>query len=164
MIKNYFELLQSQKENVIIQLEKAQKLWGAIPFLLKLLTEDSFHEHLGKGQLFLLFDETKFFENFPVIKGFVSLCDKDEVIAPELFPWIGFVFIFPEYRGNRYSEVLIDYAINIAKDVYPTSEYVYISTDHVGLYEKIGFSYLREEKTVWGNKTRFYRRKILRQV
>ena len=162
MIKNYFELEEKQKENVIIQLETAQHFWRAISFLLKLLKENSFYEHLGKGQLLLLFDETKFLDAFPVLKGFVSLCDKDEVIAPELFPWIGFVFVFPEYRGNRLSGVLIDYATNVAKELYSTSNYVYISTDHIGLYEKFGFSYVKEEITVWGEQTRFYKREIIR--
>ncbi|MBQ8211139.1 MAG: GNAT family N-acetyltransferase, partial [Treponema sp.] len=112
------------------------------------------HKHLGKGELLLLLDEDCIAESFPVLKAFVTLCDKDEIVAPELFPWVGFVFTFPKYRGNRLSEKLIDYAAELAKNLYSESENLYVSTDHVGLYEKYGFFFLKEADTVWGEKSR----------
>ena len=160
MVKNYFDLPVEHKQNVLSKLEASQNLWGAIPFLLELLKKGTFHEYLGNGQLLLLLDENEFVGGFPVLKAFVTLCDKDEVIAPELFPWIGFVFTFPEYRGKRVSGLLIDYAIKLAKKLYPESENVYISTDSVGLYEKYGFLFMEERDTVWGEKTRVYKRSI----
>ena len=102
----------------------------------------------------LLLDEDYIAESFPVLKAFVTLCDKDEIVAPELFPWVGFVFTFPKYRGTRLSEKLIDYAAELAKKLYSESENLYVSTDHVGLYEKYGFFFLKEADTVWGEKSR----------
>ena len=154
LIKNYFELTDEHKQNILFQLEMGKELWGAIPFLLELLKNKTFHKHLGKGELLLLLDEECFVEGFPVLKAFVTLCDKDEIVAPELFPWVGFVFTFPKYRGNRFSEKLIDYAAELAKTLYHESENLYVSTDHVGLYEKYGFSFLEEADTVWGEKSR----------
>ena len=154
LIKNYFELSDEHKQNILFQLEVGKELWGAIPFLLELLKNETFHKHLGKGELLLLLDEDCIAESFPVLKAFVTLCDKDEIVAPELFPWVGFVFTFPKYRGNRLSEKLIDYAVELAKNLYSESENLYVSTDHVGLYEKYGFSFLEEADTVWGEKSR----------
>mgnify|MGYP003483541516 FL=1 len=117
LIKNYFELSDEHKQNILFQLEVEKELWGAIPFLLELLKNETFHKHLGKGELLLLLDEDCIAESFPVLKAFVTLCDKDEIVAPELFPWVGFVFTFPKYRGTRFSEKLIDYAAELAKKV-----------------------------------------------
>ena len=38
----------------------------------------------------------------------------------KLFPWIGFVFIAPAYRGHRYSERVIEYACKGARIYYKT--------------------------------------------
>lgn len=43
---------------------------------------------------------------------------------------------------------------NIIGTLYHESENLYVSTDHVGLYEKYGFSFLEEADTVWGEKSR----------
>ena len=154
MIKNYFELSYQHQQNILSQLEAGKSHWRAIAFLLELLKNGTFHEHLGQGELLLLLDDQSFEKGFPLLKAFLTLCDRDEIVAPELFPWIGFVFTFPKYRGNRLSEKLIDYAAELAKKLYSESENLYVSTDHVGLYEKYGFFFLKEADTVWGEKSR----------
>lgn len=90
----------------------------------------------------------------PRLAAFVSLTRNDEVdITVEgresWSPWIGFVFTYPEYRGQRLSEKLIFHA-----------EYTYISTEHIGLYEKYGYELFTECTTVWGDETRVLRKKI----
>lgn len=59
-----------------------------------------------------------------------------------MFPWLGFLFTYPDYRGNRYSEKLLKYVEEEAK----SENYliVYLRTDHTGLYEKYGYTYLGE--------------------
>lgn len=153
MIKNYFELSYQHQQNILSQLEAGKSHWRAIAFLLELLKNGTFHEHLGQGELLLLLDDQSFEKGFPLLKAFLTLCDRDEIVAPELFPWIGFVFTFPEHRGNRLSEKLIDYAGELAKALYPEGN-LYVSTDHVGLYEKFGFSFLKEADNIWGGKSR----------
>ena len=180
MIKNYFELSYQHQQNILSQLEAGKSHWRAIAFLLELLKNGTFHEHLGQVELLLLLDDKSLEKGFPLLKAFLTLCDRDEIVAPELFPWIGFVFTFPKYRGNRLSEKLIDYAADLAKKLYseyrcsrgvslkplthlclgspnivePKSKNLYVSTDHVGLYEKYGFSFLKEADNIWGGKSR----------
>ena len=50
------------------------------------------------------------------IAPFCTLTRKDCVDDDTLFPWIGFVFTAPEYRGNRYSGERVEYACNKAKE------------------------------------------------
>ena len=64
LIKNYFELSDEHKQNILFQLEVGKELWGAIPFLLELLKNETFHKHLGNGELLLLLDEECFVEGF----------------------------------------------------------------------------------------------------
>ena len=92
----------------------------------------------------------------------------------------GICVYISKYRGNRLSEKLIDYAAELAKKLYseyrcsrgvslkplthlclgspnivePKSKNLYVSTDHVGLYEKYGFSFLKEADNIWGGKSR----------
>ena len=47
ILKNYFSY--EDKESILVQLQAHSKEWGAIPFLLSLLKEGSFHQKLGKG-------------------------------------------------------------------------------------------------------------------
>lgn len=45
MIKNYFELSYQHQQNILSQLEAGKSHWRAIPFLLELLKNGTFHEH-----------------------------------------------------------------------------------------------------------------------
>ena len=99
-IIEYFE--DGQKEHWIKEIEGFS--WGAAKYLAKLLRENSFEDTLGKnGKLFLLIDGEK-------IVSFVTLTHQDCIADESLFPWLGFVFTAPEYRGRRYSELLIEHA------------------------------------------------------
>lgn len=73
-------------------------------------------------------------------------------------PWIGFVYTFPEYRGNHYSNLLLCYVEKIV------SEYgfdkIYISTKHIGLYEKYGYAFCKMMIDWRDNEQRVYCKKI----
>lgn len=181
-IADYFELAPEQQNQILTQMEVRQDLWGAIPFIIKCLktdgqpktsaTEGGFHELLGPGRFFLLLDEansTQLSVNnqtkmCPRLVSFVALARNDEV---DIFqngrenwtPWISCVFTYPEYRGNSYAEKLIYHAEKFAVSEF-NAEYTYISTDHVGLYEKYGYEFFTNCQTVWGEETRVLRKKM----
>lgn len=155
--EDYFSF--DDKTSILSQLEQLQSEWKAIGFLLSLLKEGSFHEKLGNGSLFILLDEEKLTDGTPSVASFVTFCDRDEVVA-DLRPWIGFVFTVPAYRGRHLAGKIIEHCMKIAEIAYPDSEYVYVSTDEEGLYEKYGFDFFEKMKTVWGEESRVYRRKI----
>ena len=125
----------------------AQGDWGAAKFLARLLRENTFHRTLGEGTVYLLVDGEQ-------IVSFVTLTHQDCVADEALYPWLGFFFTFPEYRGHRYGGRLLDYAVGMAqKQGY---EKVYLATDHIGLYEKYGFTYWENRIDVYGEDSRIY--------
>lgn len=128
----------------------AQYEWSAAKFLYQLLAEGTFHETLGPSTLYLLTDGDK-------LASFVTLAQRDCIDAPEYMPWIGFVHTAPEYRGRRCAGVLLEHAVTVAKE--HGAEQVYICTDHVGLYEKYGFTYLENRVSIYGEDSRVYIRR-----
>lgn len=125
--------------------------WGAAKLLADLLEQDKFYEMTGEGSLIIMTDDEK-------IVAFCTLTRKDCVDDDTLFPWIGFVFTSPEYRGNRYSGQLVEYACDKAKE--QGFENVYIATDHIGLYEKYGFTYIESRVDISNDISRIYYRRL----
>lgn len=125
--------------------------WRAARFLAHLLEKDEFHQNVGKGTVYLLADGDK-------LVSFISLAEKDCVDVPH-GPWIGFVHTAPEYRGHRYVGKLIDHACRVAGE--HGVQRVYICTDHVGLYEKYGFTYLENRVSIYGEDSRVYVRETV---
>lgn len=172
-IVDYFELVPEQQKKILQQMEARKNLWGAIPFVINCLkkegtpkvspTDGGFHEVLGPGRLFLLLDKNNTSDEFH-LAAFTSLARNDEV---DIFtegrenwtPWVSCVFTYPEYRGHRLSEKLIAHAEKFAILDFG-AEYTYISTDHIGLYEKYGYEFFTECQTVWGDNTRVLRKKL----
>ena len=143
-IIEYFESENKQKWT-----EEIRKMdWGAAKFLAELLTENRFANVLGEGgKLYLMIDGDK-------LVSFITLTHQDCIADESLFPWLGFLFTVPEYRGHRYSEKIIEHAVSEAqKQGY---DKIYLGTDHVGLYEKYGFSYTETRMDVWGGDCRIY--------
>lgn len=127
--------------------------WSAANFLCSIVADGTIYEECGKNtKVLLLIDGTN-------LISFCALADWDDVQPTAMSPWIGFVYTFENYRGNRYSQLLIDEACAIAKQT--KAEFVYISTTHVGLYERYGFDYYRTQKNVADEDTRIYRKKLL---
>lgn len=139
---NYFE---SGDQQALID-AIAQADWSAARFLVKLLREGTFFETLGsEGSLFLLMDGKT-----PV--SFATLTRQDSIRDESMYPWIGFVYTWPEHRGNRYAGKVLAHAEKIAAEQGYTR--VYIATDHVGLYEKYGYTYLENRIDCWGEDER----------
>ena len=146
-----FNLFESDnREKWIAQIEKCD--WSAAAFLAKLLRENRFEETLGAdGSLFVMVDGEK-------LAAFCTLTNRDSIKDESLYPWIGYVFTFPEYRGNRYSQKLIAYMEEQAKQ--EGHSHVYIATKHVGLYEKFGYEYVDSQLDEWRTETRIYTKEL----
>lgn len=127
--------------------------WTAAGFLTELLEQDRFFETLGRDSaLLLLADGDR-------LASFCTFAPRDEVDDPALTPWTGFCYTDPEYRGRRCLGQLLDRACKMAAERGYDS--LYLSTDHVGLYEKYGFRFLRADRSVWGDSTRIYVRRVV---
>ena len=141
-IVNYFE--SENKAALADQIAACD--WSAAKFLAQLLEENRFFEMLGGwGQLYLLMDDKK-------LVSFLTFTGQDAVRDENLTPWIGFVFTRPEYRGHRYAGLLLTHAEKAAAAKGYSG--IYIATDHVGLYEKYGYTYQENRIDCWGDDMR----------
>ena len=128
----------------------AENEWRAAKFLAELLAKGDFHCTLGEGTVYLLTEGDD-------LVSFLTLAERDCVDVP-YGPWIGFVHTAPEYRGHRHVGKLIDHACAVARE--QGVQRVYLCTDHVGLYEKYGFTYLENRVSVYGEDSRIYVREV----
>lgn len=126
--------------------------WGAGMFLHQLISNGTFFEAVGEGsEVLLLTDGDE-------LISFCTYAQKDDIQPTELTPWMGFVYTFPEHRGHRYMGLLFEEIERIAKKEH-TSE-VFISTNHIGLYEKYGCDYRTQMNDMNGEVSRIYVKKI----
>ncbi len=142
-----------ESENQAAFLEKLAKVdWSAAEFLVALLRENRFFEMLGGwGDIYLLMDGEH-------IVSFATLTGQDSVRDESLTPWSGFVYTAPEYRGHRYAGKLLAHIEAVAAG--KGYEKLYISTDHMGLYEKYGYQFLENRTDYWGDDTRVLFKKL----
>lgn len=121
--------------------------WRAIPTLVRFIEENSFHDNLGKGTLLLLTEGDR-------LLSFLTFAERDCIDDESLSPWVGFVYTFPKYRGHRYVGKLIRRCEKIAAE--NGVHQIYVCTDHIGLYEKYGFSYMESRDDIYGGESRIY--------
>ena len=126
--------------------------WSAAKLLFTLLDRNELKKLCGEtAEIYLLTDGDK-------AVSFALSAPQDEVDAPDLSPWIGFVYTFPAYRGNRHAGLVIS---DICKDMAKEgAKKVYVSTDEAGLYEKYGFTFFKTMTTREGKPTRVYVRTL----
>lgn len=129
----------------------AENEWRAAQYLARLLDSDGFHQEAGQGTVYLLTEGKR-------LISFLTLTERDCIDAPEYAPWIGFVHTAPEYRGQRHIGRLIDHACAVARE--HGAARVYLATDHIGLYEKYGFTYLENRVDHDGGDSRVYIRDL----
>lgn len=122
--------------------------WRAGDYLCYLIDSGSFYEVLGESSKLLLLCEGD------KLLSFCALTVRDQV-ETDLTPWVGFVYTFPEARGRRLMGQLLEEAKKTAaKRGYNT---LYLTTDHIGLYEKYGFEFAGMMKERSGEDTRVYK-------
>ena len=122
--------------------------WRAGKYLYELLRDQKLKELCGETtKVLLLTDGDK-------LLSFCTYAEQDDVREPSMTPWIGFVYTFPEYRGNRWAGKLLEYAYMLAKK--DGHKHIYISTGETGLYEKYGYHFLKTMKDIGGEDSRVY--------
>ena len=123
--------------------------WGAGKYLHQLLSENKLCELVGASTKVLLLTDGE------ELASFCTLADRDDVPDTALTPWMGFVYTFPQYRGRRLVGQLLAYGQKCAAEA--GARYVYISTNHTGLYEKYGYIFYQMMKDMEGEDSRVYR-------
>lgn len=146
-IINYFE--SNDREHWLSEIKKSD--WRAASTLVGFLENGTFFENLGDGVLLLLTDGDK-------LVSFVTFAQRDCIDDKSLSPWIGFVYTFPEYRGHRYAGRLIECCEELARE--HNVKNIYICTDHIGLYEKYGYTYKESRVDIYGGDSRIYVKRI----
>ncbi|MDD3501754.1 MAG: GNAT family N-acetyltransferase [Candidatus Cloacimonetes bacterium] len=97
-------------------------------------------------------------EKDAMIIGCAGLITNDFISRCDLYPWICALFIEKEHRGNAYGSLLIEKAKQDAKLGGFSS--LYLSTDHIGYYEKYGFNYIGIGYHPCGESSRIYEIKL----
>ena len=130
-------------------LEKIGKCdWSGGRFLYSLIESGKLFETLGeRTRVLLLTDGDE-------LVSFCTFAEKDDIQPTELSPWIGFVYTFPERRGGRCVGRLFDEIARLARA--ENIDKAYISTNHIGLYEKYGCEFFKEMTDIGGEISRVY--------
>ena len=92
------------------------------------------------------------------IIGCAGLITNDFISRMDLYPWICAIYVEEKHRGNNYASLLIDKSKTDSKKA--GFDYLYLSTDHTGYYEKLGFSYIGQGYHPWGDESRIYQCKL----
>lgn len=86
--------------------------------------------------------------------GMASIVKADYYPLPEIYLCVSCVFVTEEYRRHRIREKLIDFANAYAKE--KGFDRTYIPSEHVGLYEKYGYHYLKDIVNFGNGTDRLY--------
>jgi ribosomal protein S18 acetylase RimI-like enzyme len=122
--------------------------WRAGPFLAKQMEKNEFSDW---ERVFVAIDDNN-------IAGYCTFAKKDCIPNVDYTPYIGFIFVGEQYRGNRLSEKMILYVVDYAKKL--NFNKIYIVSDHINLYEKYGFVKIDERKDNWNNDEKIYMKMI----
>lgn len=88
------------------------------------------------------------------IVGMISLLKTDSYPLPEIFPWVSSIFVTEAYRGQRIIQMMVDHANAYAREL--GFDRTYIPSEHVGLYEKYGYRYVKDIVNYGGGTDRLY--------
>ena len=149
-ILEYFSLNGAEQARVREAIGRSD--WRAAAYLREKLERGELRALYGESTRVLLGTEGD------RLAAFCTLAERDDVADTVLTPWIGFVYVFPAYRGCRRSGELIESACALARR--DGHLCVYLSSREDGLYEKYGFEFVEAVRDAWGEATRVYRRAL----
>ena len=92
------------------------------------------------------------------ICGYCTVTKTDCIPNVRYTPYIGYIFVGEEFRGNRLSQKLILHAIEYLRKI--GFHQVYLVSDHENLYEKYGFSVVDRALAPWGSIEKIYHKSI----
>ena len=96
------------------------------------------------------------------IIGSYGLIVNDFISRQDLWPWICAVYIEGNERGKALGSRLLEHGRREASTLgFPI---VYLSTDHVGFYEKYGWRYFGDGYSVSGERTRIYEAESIKRA
>lgn len=90
--------------------------------------------------------------------GGAGLIPNDFISRMDLWPWLCALYIEPAYRGHAYGKLLVERAKADSRRAGFSA--VYLCTDHIGYYERYGFSYIGDGFHPWGECSRIYEAKV----
>lgn len=93
------------------------------------------------------------------ICGYCTVAKTDCIPDVSYTPYIGYLFVGEEYRGNRLSQKLIQFAMDHLKSI--GFDRVHIVSDHEKLYEKYGFEVIDRKTAPWGSVEKIYMKKLV---
>ena len=123
--------------------------WRAGPYLANEMRKNTFHDW---ERVFAAVIDGE-------IVGFCTFTKSDEL--PESYgysPFIGFVFVGEEHRGNRLSERMIEAAAEYAGQI--GFEKLFIMSGEKGLYEKYGFRKIGDFPTIFNTTDQLFERSV----
>lgn len=88
------------------------------------------------------------------ICGYCTVAKTDCIPNLIYTPYIGYLFVDEECRGNRLSQKLIVYSMKYLKSI--GFDKVYLVSDHENLYEKYGFKVIDRKMSPWGSEEKIY--------
>ena len=88
------------------------------------------------------------------ICGYCTVAKTDCIPNLIYTPYIGYLFVGEECRGNRLSQKLIVYSMKYLKSI--GFDKVYLVSDHENLYEKYGFKVIDRKMSPWGSEEKIY--------
>lgn len=134
------------KDQIILYLQQS---WPKVlPEIYKDCVEHCINSPNLLPQWYVLIKEDK-------IIGCAGLITNDFISRMDLYPWLAALFIDEGHRGNNYGLLLINKTKEDAKR--GGFQNLYLSTDHIGYYEKYGFTYIGNGYHPWGYQSRIYK-------
>ncbi|NNE02883.1 MAG: GNAT family N-acetyltransferase [Eudoraea sp.] len=125
-----------------------QNSWKSVlPVIYEDCISHSIHAKNSLPQWYLLEKEGE-------LIGCAGLITNDFISRGDLYPWVCALFIEEKHRGNAYGSLLLEKARKDAKKA--GFENVYLCTEHIGYYEKYGFTYIGQGYHPWGEESRIY--------
>lgn len=122
--------------------------WIAGPHLAEMLRENRFSDWEA---VFAAMDGER-------IVGFCTFLKTDYYPENRYWPWISSIFVDEQYRGRRISGLMIEKAIEYAKE--QGFDKVYIPSDMTGFYEKYGFELIDRLVNYGGDEDNVFMKRI----